>query len=362
MRTIPLRQLVRGPLPSADRLFYTNLWFRGHNNPRYAELLPRLERLDAYLVTIGEGRVRRGLEYRLHRATRHIRERIVHSLAARRYRGCFTTAPEQIGYFAGPMVADIDDPWYSRRELELLKRPNLLAYVVTAPRAARKYEALGIDKPWHVVPQGFSPRTVDPREVERVRRDLRRGDEVVVGYMASWLLSAGDRDGTNSLYNVDHLLELWEEIGRRVPAARLWLVGGPSARIRARCSGRDDIVVLGRLSRGHALAHVANFDVALYPRTEDVGIQAAKVAEYMGLGVPTVSYDYEVTQDLRDTGAGVLAASPREFVEAVARLAVDPDERARIADAAKRAGAERDWDILARRYETEILDVHLPLE
>lgn len=362
MRTMPLRRLVRGPRPSADRLFYSNLWFRGHNNPRYAELLPRLERLDAYLVKIGEGRVRRGLEYRFHRATRHVREPLVHSLAARRYRGCFTTAPEQIAHFAGPMVADIDDPWYSAHEVELLKRPNLLAYVVTAARAARKYEALGVDKPWHVVPQGFSTRTVDLAEADRVRREVRRDGETVVGYMASWLLSADDREGWNSLYNVDHLLELWDEIGRRVPAARLWLVGGPSERVRARCAGRDDIVVLGRLPRGQALAHVANFDVALYPRTEDVGIQAAKVAEYMGLGVPTVSYDYEVTGELRETGAGVLAASPREFVEAVAQLARDPHERARIADAAKRAGAERDWDVLARRYETEILDVHLPWE
>jgi glycosyltransferase involved in cell wall biosynthesis len=360
VRQLPLRRLLYGPAPAPDRLFFHNLWFRGHNNPRYAELLPRLERLDAYLVTIGEGRVRRGLEYRAHRATRHVRERLVHSLAARRYGGCFTSAPDQIGYFPGPLVADIDDPWYSEREVELLKRPNLLAYVVTAPRAARKYETLGVEKPWHVVPQGFSRQTLDQVEAERVRRAVRRNGDVVVGYMASWLLSSDDPKGWNTLYNVDHLLELWDEIRRRVPTARLWLVGGPSERVRARCAGRDDILVLGRLPREHALAHVANFDIALYPRTEDVGIQAAKVAEYMGLGVPTVSYDYEVTQDLRETGAGVLVPTPRDFVEAVARLVADAGERARIAEAARRAGKQRDWDILARRYETEILDVYLP--
>jgi glycosyltransferase involved in cell wall biosynthesis len=360
VRQLPLRHLLHGPAPAADRLFYHNLWFRGHNNPRYAELLPRLERLDAYLVTIGEGRLRRGLEFRAHRATRHVRERLVHSLASRRYRGCFTTAPDQIGYFAGPLVADIDDPWYSEREVELLKRPNLLAYVVTATRAARKYEALGVEKPWHVVPQGFSRQTLDQAEAERVRRDLRRNGDVVVGYMASWLLSADDPKGWNSLYNVDHLLDLWDEIRLRVPAARLWLVGGPSERVRTRCAGRDDILVLGRLPREHALAHVANFDIALYPRTEDVGIQAAKVAEYMGLGVPTVSYDFQVTEELRETGAGVLVASPRDFVDAIARLAEDDDARTRVAEAARRAGEQRDWDVLARRYETSILDVYLP--
>jgi glycosyltransferase involved in cell wall biosynthesis len=359
MRQFPLHRLVHGPPPGPDRIFFHNLWFRGHNNPRYAELLPRLERLDTYLVTIGEGRLRRGLEYRFHRATRHIREPLVHALAGRKYGACFTSAPDQIAHFPGPMVADIDDPWYSEREVGLLKRQNLLAYVVTAQRAARKYEALGVDKPWHVVPQGFSRRTLDSDEAARVRRELRRDGEVVVGYMASWLLSSEDREGWNSLYNVDHLLELWDEIQPRVPNARLWLVGGPSERIRARCAGRQDIVVVGRLARGHALAHVANFDIALYPRTEDVGIQAAKIAEYMGLGVPTVSYDYEVTADLRETGAGVLVPRPRDFVQAVVRLARDIGERSRVAEAAKRAGEERDWDVLARRYETQILDHYL---
>jgi glycosyltransferase involved in cell wall biosynthesis len=360
VRQYPTHRLLYGPRPADERLFYHNLWFRDHNNPRYAELLPRLERLDAYLLTIAGGRLRRGVAYRFHRATSPVRERLVQSLAARRYRGCFTTAPEQIAYFAGPMVADIDDPWYSERDVQLLRRPNLLAYVVTAARAARKYEALGVDKPWHVVPQGFSRRTLDTAEAERVRREVRHNGEVVVGYMASWLLSAEDKEGWNSVHNVDHLLELWDEIRRRVPQARLWLVGGPSERIRARCAGRDDIVVLGRLARGHALAHVANFDIALYPRTEDIGIRASKIAEYMGLGVPTVSYDYAVTEELRETGAGVLVASPRDFVDAVARLAVDADERRRIANAAKREGRQRDWDVLARHYETSILDVYLP--
>jgi glycosyltransferase involved in cell wall biosynthesis len=107
------------------------------------------------------------------------------------------------------------------------------------------------------------------------------------------------------------------------------------------------------------LAYVANFDIALYPRTQDQGIQAAKVAEYMGLGVPTVSYDFRVTEVLRETGAGVLVSTPREFVDAVERLALDEPARTAVAAAARTAGAALDWDVLARRYETEILDRYL---
>ena len=118
--------------------------------------------------------------------------------------------------------------------------------------------------------------------------------------------------------------------------------------------------MFGRLERDQALAHTANFDIALYPRVKDEGIQAAKTAEYMGLGVPTVSYDYAVTEELRETGAGVLAADARGFVDAVVHLVDDPDARRSVADAAAAAGLERSWDVLAARFRTEILDHYLP--
>jgi len=184
--------------------------------------------------------------------------------------------------------------------------------------------------------------------------------EVVLGWMAAHLLTDGDRGADNPLYNVDHLLELWDEIHARLPAARLWLVGGPSDRVAARLAGRTDIELLGRLPRPQALAVASQFDVAPYARTEDQGIRAAKVAEFIGLGVPTVSYDYEVTSNLRETGAGVLVPDARAFVDAVVHLLDDAGARSELAAAALRAGRELDWDILARRFETEVLDAYLP--
>ncbi len=216
-----------------------------------------------------------------------------------------------------------------------------------------------MQKPYHVIPQGISLTTVTPELIAAARAKRAQG-EVIVGYMAAFMLTADDRDGAKALYNVDHLLDLWEEIRRSAPEARLWLVGGASDRVRERIGQRNDIVVFGRLERDEALAHTANFDIALYPRTKDEGVRAAKVAEYMGLGVPTVSYDFEVTSELRETGAGVLVGGPRDFVEAVVHLVRDASARQAVASAAAAAGRERDWDVLARRYENEILDRYLP--
>jgi glycosyltransferase involved in cell wall biosynthesis len=359
MQRLPLRRLAGGPAPAPDRIAFASIWFKHHNNPRYAELLPRVSRLDGYLFVMSDRRVPRGLEFRALRWGRPAWHPIVLGAASRRYPGLFTADNEQIPHFRGPIVSDVDDPVFTAREVELLSRPQVAAYVVTAERAARRFEALGVEKQWHVIPQGVSLSSLSADGTARVG-GRRQNGEIVVGYMAAHLLSADDRGGDSPLYNVDHLLDLWDEIHVREPNARLWLLGGPSERVRERCAGRDDIVVFGRLPRDRVLDHVANFDLALYPRTADQGIQAAKVAEYMGAGVPTVSYDFEVTSVLRETGAGVLVGEPREFVDAVVRLAGDAAARGELAQAAGRAGRELDWDVLGRRYEAEILDRHLP--
>jgi len=336
-----------------------SIWFRGHNNPRYAELLPRLDRLDACLLRLPESRVPRGLGFRAFTATKPLLLRTALPRAARRYGNLLALDFDQLAHWPGAAVMDADDPFFAEREVALLKRPTLRAYVVTAESAARRYEQLGVDKPWVVIPQGVNLAAATP-ELRHDAAARKTPGEPVLGWMAAHLLTEGDRDAANTLYNVDHLLELWERIHERVPEARLWLVGEPSERLKARLAQRTDVVLFGRLPRERALATASCFDVAPYARTADQGVRAAKVSELIGLGVPTVSYDYEVTANLRETGAGVLVPDERSFVDATVRLLTDDGARAELAAAAARAGRELDWDVLARRFEAEVLDRFLP--
>ena len=130
--------------------------------------------------------------------------------------------------------------------------------------------------------------------------------------MAAHLLTSGDRDADNPLYNVDHLLELWDQIHAQCAAGPA-LAGRRPERPSASSASqaRADIELLGRLRARRRSRPPSCFDVAPYARTADQGIRAAKVAEFIGLGVPTVSYDYEVTANLRETGAGVLVPDAR---------------------------------------------------
>jgi glycosyltransferase involved in cell wall biosynthesis len=358
VKEVNLGAFTRGH-PSPERIGLLSIWFHHHNNPRYAELLPRLERLDACLLRLPDARIRRGVGFRAFDASKPLLYRGVFGLAGRRYENLLTLDFEQLASWPNAVVMDADDPLFTPREVELLRRPSLRAYVVTAEYAARRYEALGVDKPWVEIPQGVNLAAATP-ELRSAAAVRKQPGEVVLGWMAAHLLTAGDRDSDNPLYNIDHLLELWDDVHAQVPNARLWLVGGPSERVQERLSGRGDIELIGRLPREQALATAACFDLAPYARTADQGIRAAKVSEFMGLGVPTVSYDYEVTANLRETGAGVLVPDARSFVEAVVHLLTDDAARQELAAAALRAGRALDWDVLARRFEEEVLDRFLP--
>ena len=89
--------------------------------------------------------------------------------------------------------------------------------MVVNERVAEEYRRLGVDKPCYVIPHGVSLASVSRARAAEVRRRHRADGDLVVGYMAAWLLSRGDRGGENSKLNVDHLLDLWDEIHLQAP-------------------------------------------------------------------------------------------------------------------------------------------------
>ena len=113
-----------------DRVLFHNTWFKGHNNQRYAWLLPRLTRVDACLLVCSDRRLVRGVQFRALKATSSLRNRLTLGAAGKRYRSLLTADRHQIADFPGPVVADCDDPTFTEREVALLKRPNMRAYVV----------------------------------------------------------------------------------------------------------------------------------------------------------------------------------------------------------------------------------------
>ena len=283
------------------------------------------------------------------------------ALANRRYSTMFTADNEQIPHFAGPIVSDVDDPLFTPAggraaaapESEGVRR-HRRARGPPLP-GARRRQALPRD------PAGDQPQLGDGRAGRRGGRapGAGRGRRRLDGRVPAQRRRPRRRG--RALQRRPPARALGRDPRAAARAAGSGSSAEASERVRQRVEGRDDIVLFGRLRASRRSRPPPNFDIALYPRTKDMGIQAAKVGEFIGLGVPTVSYDYEVTENLRETGAGVLVPTPREFVDAVVRLGRGRGG-ARSSSRPPRSGRAPtlDWDVLARRYEDEILDRYLP--
>ena len=137
-------------------------------------------------------RIPRGIQYRVFQRLRRPLQLGVLGAASRRYRNLLTLDFDQLAAWRGAAVMDADDPFFRPREIELLNRPSLRAYVVTAERAARRYEALGVQKPWVVIPQGVSLGTATPA-LRAEAAQAKTPGELVLGWIAAHLLTEGDR-------------------------------------------------------------------------------------------------------------------------------------------------------------------------
>ncbi len=136
MREVGLRTLAFGD-PEPDRVALLSIWFHGHNNPRYAELLPRLERLDACLLRLPDARIPRGLGFRTFVATKPLLHRSVFAAAARRYRNLLALDFDQLARWPHAAVIDADDPLFTHTEIELLRRPALRGHTSSRPSTQR---------------------------------------------------------------------------------------------------------------------------------------------------------------------------------------------------------------------------------
>src|SRR5206468_6537938 len=115
-----LHRLVVGPRPAPGRVFFSDVWSSVRTNQRYAELVPRLERVDPYLIRVWDRKIIRGVEHRVLNATRDLRHRLMLGAAARRYRGALMVDLAQVPFFDGSIVVDLDDPRLSAAEVEAL--------------------------------------------------------------------------------------------------------------------------------------------------------------------------------------------------------------------------------------------------
>ena len=217
------------------------------------------------------------------------------------------------------------------------------------------------------------------RRSDRFRRTVRAADVVIAGnaFLASCSLDAGAEvnkvrviptcieagsavagpgsgrtDGIDlvwigsgsTLAGLDRQRPLWERLGREVPGLRLRMVCDRFLRFESLP------VVAIPWSEATEAADVAAGDVGISWIPDDLwsrGKCGLKVLQYQAAGLPVVANPVGVHPEIIRPGAnGLLASTADEWVEAVRRLAVAPDFRARLGRAA-RESVEADYSVEA---------------
>jgi glycosyltransferase involved in cell wall biosynthesis len=203
-----------------------------------------------------------------------------------------------------------------------------------------------------VVPYGVDPRFA-PRPA---RADLKARHGLGAGPVVLFF------GGLKPRKNLPLLLDVWTEVVRAVPGARLLIAGGggmlPELRRRAAATGLGDRVVFtGYVPEAEKADHFNLADVFVFPSAlEGFGLA---VGEAMSSGLPVVASDRgSIPELLVDGQGGFLCdpARPFEFTEALVRLLRDPAARAKQGAAnAERVDRGFRWErcVAATRREYE---------
>jgi glycosyltransferase involved in cell wall biosynthesis len=342
---------VTHAMVDSPRFVWFGPWSPYHNNARYADLLPRLRNVRTIKYPLSTIRLVRGAQLR---AYPRILTRAVDGLG-RTWRGLFCTDIRQIPHFRERVVVDHDDPAFTMNEVQALNAPNVKLVVLTTERARERLVAEGLRSPTAVVPQGVSLRDVQLDQVSRLRADLRTSGDVVIGYTQPFMFCRNDfraLTAAQEMYCIDDLLDAYRRACAEAPELRLWLIGRPSASVRARTAQMNSVRLCGLVQPNQILGYVANFDIGVYPRFVDLGgRESVKVIQALACGVPVIAANVAESLPVRESGGGILVDSVDDLARAMVRLAKDRETRMALAAKARAFGTRRDWDILARGYD-----------
>ncbi len=144
--------------------------------------------------------------------------------------------------------------------------------------------------------------------------------------------------------------EIWPEVQRRVPGARLRLVGRGDSFIRHMVPQGSGIETSGYVA--DAMAEIAAADIVVAPLRAGSGTRV-KILEAWAASRPVVATPLAAEGLILQEGTNILFASaPAQFAEHIARLASQPEERSRLGSSGRRTfEAHYTWEAAWRTLD-----------
>lgn len=234
------------------------------------------------------------------------------------------------------LIAMLEYPKLRRYEGSLLGKFDGIIAVTEDDRATmRKW--MSVERPMEVI-----PICTDPSNVRAIRRAPQAGDILNVGSM----FYPPNVDG--ALWFCKEILPL---LRTRQPDADAWFVGSrPANALRKLSSSHPGIHVTGYVQ--DLRPFLKRSAVFIVPLRYGAGMRV-KILDALAWGIPIVSTTFGAQGiDVRSEESVLLADTPEEFADAVARIRTDSDlSRKLVANGRRLLETRYDWRAVYPRFE-----------
>ena len=248
--------------------------------------------------------------------------------------------------------------------------PNPVKRILFKLEAAKmtKYERAAVKRFHHVIAVSEHDREqlsamTDPSRISVVPTgvDLKQYTASATTCATEKLIVfVGSMDWEANIDGVDYFCrEIWPAVKKRVPDARLRLVGrNPHPRVKRWAS--DSVEVTGTVES--VVEHYRQAAVNIVPLRIGGGTRL-KIYEAMATGKATVSTSIGAEGlDVEDGRDILLADTAASFSDSIIKLLADERLRQRIETAATRKAAQYDWAMIADRFEEALSGVRATAE
>lgn len=229
------------------------------------------------------------------------------------------------------------------------------AVICTGPGLVDQIRAVRADdRVYHIHDIPSSLAQADAARVETIRSELaEQPDDIVAMFVGSFAVYQG----------VDLLFAAIPDVLRANPRVRFAIIGGTPDEIaerRRELAGQDAadrVAFLGKVPPDELPSVLAAADILLSPRVAGVNTPL-KILDYFKAGKAIVATDVQSNRLLLgDRSAVLVEPTPSAFGQGIARVAEDPELRARLGEEGRRLsveqyGFDRFRERLAQCYRT----------
>jgi glycosyltransferase involved in cell wall biosynthesis len=256
------------------------------------------------------------------------------------------------------IVLHIDDPEYSELEKDSLlcllrkqREKNKKFVVIVTNTFTRNYFSSFLPKEnLKILSQGFNKSNKN--------NDLEKFERFSLVYSSPYIDYLGDKHAYHESWSAIHLIdELLPRICKDNTEIEIHLIGRVGKNAQKAISRFSIVSMHGLLSIEENSRLITRCHVGIYPRNSDSRRSVLKIFDYIGSGLPVVTYNLVDTEIIKRKNLGIAVESAEEFSQAVEKLASNRSFYDEIRANVLLERSSYSWDRLAKAYDSLVEEI-----